>query len=530
MPRRSIRRRSAPAVAGLFVVALLVLAARPAAAQVPATDPLYRTMAALDSVVFEAGFNRCDLAALDAVVADDLTFYHDQGGVQDKAAFMRATRDNICSTPERKPIRRAVPGSIEVFPLYTGDGRLYGALQSGEHTFHLREPGRAPYPTGAAAFSSLWLRDDAGAWRLTHVLSYDHRPLSARPPADAPAFAPLAATLDSLRRAHRIPGLAAAVVRDGETVWADGFGVADVDEGTPVTPDTPFWIASITKTFVGLTFLQLAADGAVDLDAPLAEMPGFVDFCGWLAGTDLPFGRGLDCAAPITARHLLTHTANGRPGEAFLYNPLLYSRLARYAEWTANDSTEVEGGMNELARQVDARILAPAGLRRTVASQWDRSRPDVVLDMARGYGVDGDGWTLRPQPKRALTAGAGVVSTVLDLGRYVGALGDGRLAPPALVDRLLTPPAGPDGAPLPYAYGWYVQTYRGERLAWHAGWDPDAGTSSLLLWLPDRRLAFVVLANGEGVWWGNPLDAAAVERAPFAQAFLDRFVFGQGAE
>ncbi len=58
--------------------------------------------------------------------------------------------------------------------------------------------------------------------------------------AQPTGFAPFAAEMDSLRQAHRVPGLATAVVRDGETVWAEGFGVADVDEGVPVTPDTPF--------------------------------------------------------------------------------------------------------------------------------------------------------------------------------------------------------------------------------------------------------------------------------------------------
>jgi len=338
----------------------------------------------------------------------------------------------------------------------------------------------------------------------------------------------LAAELDSLRRAHVVPGLAVAVMRDGATVWAEGFGVADVDEGVPVTPDTPFWIASVTKTFIGLTFLHLAADGVVDLDAPMASLPEFTDFCAWLTGTELPFGRNLDCSGPITVRTLLTHTSNGDVGHEFLYNPLLYSRLARYVEWIVNRSTEIEGGMNELARQVQTRVIAPAGMGRTVASQWDDSNVRVVYDMARGYGVEGEGgdrrWVLRPPPKRALTAGAGIVSTVLDLARYVAALDEDLLTSVAIKRRLLAAPTGRDGAPLPYAYGWYVQDYKGERVAWHGGWDPEHGTSALLLWLPDRAAGAAVLANGEGVYWGNPLDGAEIESSDFARALLDRLL------
>ena len=317
-------------------------------------------------------------------------------------------------------------------------------------------------------------------------------------------------------------------MRDGATVWAEGFGVADVDEDVPVTPDTPFWIASITKTFVGLTFLQLAADDIIDLDAPMADLPEFDDFCTWLATSGLPFARGLSCRGPITVRTLLTHTSNGDVGYQFLYNPLLYSRLARYAEWSATGSTEIEGGMNELARQIEARILGPAAMDRTVASQWDDAKMRVVYDMARGYGVEGEGdgrrWILRPPPKRALTAGAGIVSTALDLTRYLAALDGDLLAPPVMKERLLTPPTDRGGVALPYAYGWYVQAYRGERVAWHGGWDEENGTSSLLVWLPDRAAGFAVLANGEGVHWGNPLDAATIESSDFARAFLDRLI------
>ncbi len=338
----------------------------------------------------------------------------------------------------------------------------------------------------------------------------------------------LPAELDSLRRAHAIPGLAAAVMHKGSTVWADGFGVADVDEGVPVTPDTPFWIASVTKTFVGLTFLGLATDDIVDLDAPMADLPEFDEFCSWLAGTEGPFARGLDCGGPITVRTLLTHTSNGDVGHEFLYNPLLYSRLARYIEWIVNGSTDIEGGTNELARQVEARILAPAGMDRTVASQWDDSKMRVTYDMARGYGVEGEGdkrrWVLRPPPKRALTAGAGIVSTALDLAHYLAALEAGFLGSAATMQRLLTPPEGRDGTALPYAYGWYVQDYMSERVAWHGGWDPENGASALLVWLPDRASGFAVLANGEGVNWGNPLDAATIEASDFAQAFLDRLL------
>lgn len=354
------------------------------------------------------------------------------------------------------------------------------------------------------------------------------------PPTQAGAgetpFSGFGSRLDSLMHAHRIPGMAVSVTGDGRLLWARGFGVADVDERVPITPDTPFWIASVTKTFVGLAFLDLEEAGVVHLDDRMSDVPGFEDFCHDLVGSKLVFKRNLDCGAPITVRTVLTHTSNGVPGQSFMYNPVMFSRLSRYLEWVVNDSTDIEGGMNELARQIQARILGPAGMTRTVASLWDRSKMDVAFDMARGYGVENGRWVLRPPPKRAIAGGAGVVSTVLDLSKYAAALEAGTLASPAVMKKLFTPPTGGDGRPLPYAYGWFVQDYRGLHLVWHSGWDEEAGYSALLLLVPERRLAFAVLANGEGVWWNNPLTEAAVDRSPFARAFLDRFVFGGDRE
>ena|SRR5215213_5446864 len=98
------------------------------------------------------------------------------------------------------------------------------------------------------------------------------------------------------------------------------------------------------------------------------------------------------------------------------------------------------------------------------------------------------------------------------------------------MEKLFTPAKAPDGTTLPYAFGWYIEEYRGEKLYWHSGWDEEAGFSALYLKVPAKRLALILLANGEGLWWDNPLDKAEVEKSPFAQAFFDRFVFASGGK
>jgi CubicO group peptidase (beta-lactamase class C family) len=359
------------------------------------------------------------------------------------------------------------------------------------------------------------------------VLSCSFLPADARAQSFESNLAAFDARLQQLREEHHLPGLAAVIVKDQTLAWSSAYGQA-FDE-VPVTTDTPFWIASLTKPFMGPLFLLLDADGSIDLDAPVNVEPSYDDFCASLASSGLPFGRDLRCDVPITLDQVLHHTVNGEPGTRFLYNPFMYSRLSRYIAHEYGHSVEaIDRYHNQMAQLLDSLVLEPAGMRRTMASQWDRSKMDVYFDMAQGYGVTPEGGLVRlRRPGRFLAGGAGVVSTVEDLARFDIALDTGVFLSPALRRKLFTPAVAPDGTVLPYAYGWYVQQYRGETLYWHSGWDEEAGFSALYLKVPERDFTLVLLANSGGLWWGNPLDEAAVEGSPFARAFLDQLVFGE---
>ncbi|MCM0059894.1 MAG: nuclear transport factor 2 family protein [Algoriphagus sp.] len=153
-----------------------------AKAQVQENSSLLQELKTQDSIFFERGFNRCDLGYLKNQVADDLRFYHDQGGFQDKIKFLENTANNICGSGDKKPIRKVDAESLEVFPM-NSDGILYGAIQTGIHHFYLRETGKEDLWTSSAKFTHLWIRDLEG-WKLKEVLSYDHQsnspPLSHR--------------------------------------------------------------------------------------------------------------------------------------------------------------------------------------------------------------------------------------------------------------------------------------------------------------------------------------------------------------
>jgi ketosteroid isomerase-like protein len=131
-----------------------------------APDELFRTIAALDGSLFDA-FNRCDLEKFNSFFVDDLEFYHDQDGLTvGRQNVTEAVKRNICG----KVTRELVPGTLQVYPL-----RGYGAIEIGVHRFH-HPKAEDTEPVGEGKFVHVWQNKD-GAWKITRVLSYDHRAL-----------------------------------------------------------------------------------------------------------------------------------------------------------------------------------------------------------------------------------------------------------------------------------------------------------------------------------------------------------------
>ena len=141
-------------------------------AQVAKNTELFLILKKHDSIFFERGFNRCDLEYLNKAVHPDLIFYHDQSGIQNKTIFLENTKKYICPDSGKKPIRKVIEESLEVFPLYN-NGVLYGAIQTGIHDFYLSEKNKADIHTSRAKFTHVYLLEN-GNWLLKEVLSFDH--------------------------------------------------------------------------------------------------------------------------------------------------------------------------------------------------------------------------------------------------------------------------------------------------------------------------------------------------------------------
>lgn len=144
-----------------------------AISQVETTSGLFMQMKRLDSILFEEGFNNCNLKDLETVLAEDLEFYHDVGGTQDKKEFLEAMAKNICGNHSLKITRELIEGSLEVFPLKNNDS-LYGALVNGAHEFFRKESGGEIEKTGYARFTSYYELLN-NVWKLKRVFSFDHK-------------------------------------------------------------------------------------------------------------------------------------------------------------------------------------------------------------------------------------------------------------------------------------------------------------------------------------------------------------------
>lgn len=125
---------------------------------------LDRAITELDRQLFEA-YNHCDLKKFDSLLADDVEFYHDQGGVTlGHAALTESVKNNICTGDTQRVL---VPGTLKIYYM-----KGYGAIEMGVHRF-VHPKTQATNGTGEASFVHLWRCKD-GVWKISRALSYDH--------------------------------------------------------------------------------------------------------------------------------------------------------------------------------------------------------------------------------------------------------------------------------------------------------------------------------------------------------------------
>jgi CubicO group peptidase (beta-lactamase class C family) len=323
----------------------------------------------------------------------------------------------------------------------------------------------------------------------------------------------LDASLEILRRGYGIPGLSAAVVQNRRVVWETGYGFEDIELGRRATPDTPYRIASLTKTFTSVLLLQCVEETRLDLDDPIRRYSSGIPEAG------------------ATVRDVLTHTSEQTPGQVFRYNGDRYVELTPVVEACTGLPYRVA-----LAR----RILDPLAMRDSVPGQ-DLENPSPTLRalfdpgtleryqaalarLAKPYSR-ANPFQVQPSeyPPGGINASAGLVSTVRDLASYDSGLDQHLLLAEETQEAAWTPAVSPGGGALPYGLGWFVQQYRGEKVVWHFG-DWPGSFSSLIIKVPSRNLTLILLANSDGLSEPFPLAGGDVTASTFAALFLRLFL------
>ena len=158
---------------GLLVLAMAAQASAQSAGPAQ-TQQMHDEIAAADQALFSAFFDRCDIATLATIVTDDFEMFHDKNGYMTKSG--KEFLDALGSTCARQKTgedyrarRELVPGSLKVYPLNN-----YGAVEIGVHRFYQLLPGKPEKLVEVSQFTHVWKKEESG-WKLSRVLSYDHR-------------------------------------------------------------------------------------------------------------------------------------------------------------------------------------------------------------------------------------------------------------------------------------------------------------------------------------------------------------------
>ncbi len=320
--------------------------------------------------------------------------------------------------------------------------------------------------------------------------------------AALPAITPNPAIEDFIDRvmpASAVPGLAYAVVEDGQITSAGARGVVRMGGDTAVTPDTPFVIGSVSKSFTALAVMQLVEEGQVDLDTELSNY--LEGFSGRAAGA-------------ITIRQLLSHTSgfstlqgnSQQPGATSTTDELARAvdQLAEVnpaykpdEKWEySNANYQILGRLIEVVSAtsyqdyVTTNILEPVGMAHSFVADGE-----IHESMATGhvpwFGSKlplGDNTT-----DRATAPQGGIVASASDVARYLQMMMNGQDDVLSADGKAQMMRPASEASPA-YGFGWFLQSDTGA--VWHSGATP--GVDTLATMIPAEKNAVVVLVNGGG--------------------------------
>jgi CubicO group peptidase (beta-lactamase class C family) len=296
------------------------------------------------------------------------------------------------------------------------------------------------------------------------------------------------------------PGAAVAVVKTGEILHIKGYGMADLEHDAPITPQTVFHVASVSKQFTAFGVLLLAEAGRLSLDDDIRKYLGEVPDLGSLITIrqlilhtsglrdqwDLAQMAGWRMDDVITQAQILKLVARQRalnfaPGAEHRYCNTGYTLLA-----------EIVGrvGGKPFPEWMKDHVFDPLKMDRTLFYD-DHER--IVKNRAYSYQSGGETGHKKAVLNYANVGATSLFTTASDLTRWIANLDNPQVGGPAVVARMCEPGTLASGKPLDYACGLFVDQYRGLHRIGHSG--GDAGYRSYVGRFPDQGLGVIVLSN-----------------------------------
>ncbi len=244
-------------------ISILILSSLTTFGQVDTVSVLYKTIKEKDSLLFNLGFNNCDIKQFENIVSENFEFYHDQSGItQTKSGFISGIKKGICELIY-KPKRILAENSMEIYPL-KNNNILYGAIQTGIHHFYAIEADKSEYLTSVAKFTHVWILEN-GDFKLSKGLSYDHKDFE-KPFNQELLFTHETETERWLKQKH-IPALGISFIKDGKIEQISVFGELQSNKPAPI--NTIWNVASMTKPITAIVALKLINAGKWNLDEPV---------------------------------------------------------------------------------------------------------------------------------------------------------------------------------------------------------------------------------------------------------------------
>ena len=304
---------------------------------------------------------------------------------------------------------------------------------------------------------------------------------------------------------HKIPGLALALVDGNQIVFMKGYGRAD-QTGRPITPQTPFLLASVSKPLTATAVMQLVEAGKVDLDAPVQRY--------------IPEFRLADAEASrqITVRHLLLHTSSlpvtacdTRSNARTLTEYVAELQTVKLASPVGTRHIYCSGNYNLLGRVIETvsgqsfgnyiqdHVFTPLEMRQSFTSESEA----LQAGMAQGYQwFFGTALPTHHSYNPSQLPSGYLISSAEDMGHFlISQLNGGQYKDipllPADVIAAMQVPGTERGGEGGYGFGWVIEPVGGVPAVWHDG--VNANYHSLVLMLPGTRRGAVVLMNSFGI-------------------------------